>query len=112
MPPTNKDVIDAESLSRRAEIAVNRVLNRELDEKFSTLKVTLDDPELVSSFEDIRPYIESPGSFSVFSAWMVGEALRASPKLRQRDAVMRPRSENCRPASAIFIYPMSHSAVR
>ena len=100
-----KDVIDAESLSRRAEIAVNRVLNRELDEKFSTLEVTLDDPELVSSFEDIRPYIESPGSFSVFSAWMVGEALRASPELRQRDAIIAAQERELTASERDFYLP-------
>ncbi len=84
-----RDVIEAQALRNQAEIAVNRVLNRPLDERFGTIESTLGDPELVSSFEAIGPFIESPGAFEVFSDFMQEEALAASPELRQLDALVR-----------------------
>ena len=78
-----KDLIDASALRNRAEIAVNRVLNRPIEESFLTEEAALDDPELVSSFEQIRPYINSPESFGIFRSFMVGEAFEASPELRR-----------------------------
>lgn len=100
-----KDVVDADSLRQQAEIAVNRVLNRPLDERFVTLEATLGDPELTSSFEEIFPYIESPGSFSVFSNFMVEEASAASPELRQLDAVIRAQDRELLAAKRDFYLP-------
>ena len=61
-----KDVIDASAIRNQAEIAVNRILNRPLEEPFLTEETALDDTELVTSFEQIRPYIDSPESFGIF----------------------------------------------
>ncbi len=83
-----KNLIDASALRNQAEIAVNRVLNRPIEESFLTEETALDDPELVSSFEQIGPYISSPQSFDIFRNFMVGEAFEASPELRQLEAVI------------------------
>jgi outer membrane protein TolC len=100
-----KDVIDAESLHQQAVIAVNRVLDRPLQETFLTLEASLDDPELVSSFEEIGPYIESPGSFSVFSNFMVEESFAASPELRQLDAALRAQERELQASTREFFLP-------
>lgn len=100
-----KDVVDAEALHGQAVIAVNRVLNRPLEEGFLTLEASLDDPELVSSFREIEPYVESPGSFSVFSGFMVGEALSASPELRQLDAALRAQERELQASTREFFLP-------
>ena len=83
-----KNLIDASALRNQAEIAVNRVLNRPIGESFLTAETALDDPELVSSFEQIGPYISSPQSFAIFRNFMVGEAFEASPELRQLEAAI------------------------
>ncbi len=100
-----KDVVDAESLHRQAVIAVNRVLNRPLEEGFLTLEASLDDPELVSSFREIEPYVESPGSFVVFSTFMVEEAFAASPELRQLDAALRAQERELQASTREFFLP-------
>ncbi len=100
-----KDVVDAEALYRLAVIAVNRVLNRPLEESFLTVEASLDDPEMVSSFEEIGPYVESPGSFSVFSGFMVQETLAASPELRQLDAAIRSRERELENSQRAFYLP-------
>jgi outer membrane protein TolC len=100
-----KNVVDAEALHRQAAIAVNRVLNRPLEEGFLTIEASLDDPELVSSFEEITPYVESPGSFSVFSNFMVQEALSASPELRQLDAALRSQERELEHTERAYYLP-------
>ena len=80
-----KDVIDANARRNQAEIAVNRVLNRPIEESFLTAEAGLDDQELATSFEQLRPYVENPRAFSTFRQFMVVEALEASPELRQLD---------------------------
>ncbi|MCZ6750231.1 MAG: TolC family protein, partial [Acidobacteria bacterium] len=100
-----KDVIDAEALHQQATIAVNRFLNRPLQERFLTVEAGLDDPELVSSFEEIGPYIESPGSFAVFSGFMVKETFAASPELRQLDAAIRAQERELQASRREFFLP-------
>ncbi|MEE8325721.1 MAG: TolC family protein [candidate division NC10 bacterium] len=100
-----KNVVEAEALHEQAVIAVNRVLNRPLDEGFLTVEASLDDPELVSSFEEIGPYVESPGSFSVFSNFMVQEALVASPELRQLDAALRAQERELENTQRAYYLP-------
>jgi outer membrane protein TolC len=100
-----KEVVDAEALHLQAEIAVNRVLNRPLEERFLTVEASLDDPEMVSSFEEIGPYVESPGSFSVFSNFMVQEALSASPELRQLDAALRSQERELEHTERAYYLP-------
>ena len=100
-----KNVVDAEALHQQAAIAVNRVLNRPLEEGFLTIETSLDDPEMVSSFEEITPYVESPGSFSVFSDFMVQEALEASPELRQFNAALRSQERELETSHRAFYLP-------
>ena len=84
-----KDVIDAGATRNQAEIAVNRVLNRPIEESFATEEAGLDDPELVTSFEQIRPYIDNRQSFRIFRRFMVAQAFEGSPELRQLEAGIR-----------------------
>jgi outer membrane protein TolC len=84
---------------------VNRVLNRPLEESFLTIEASLDDPEMVSSFEEISPYVESQGSFSVFSNFMVLEALSASPELRQLDAALRSQERELTNTERAYYLP-------
>ncbi|MEE8587556.1 MAG: TolC family protein [Acidobacteriota bacterium] len=100
-----KDVVDAQALRAQAGIAVNRVLNRPLEESFLTVEATLGDPELVSSFEGIGPYIESPAAFDVFSDFMAQEAFGASPELRQLDAAVGAQERAVSTARRDFFIP-------
>ena len=84
-----RSVIDAAAQRSQAEIAVNRILNRTLEEPFGTVEAGLDDPELTVNFEVLGPFIERPSAFERFREFMTREALEASPELRQFDAAIR-----------------------
>jgi outer membrane protein TolC len=100
-----KSVVEASAIRSQAEIAVNRVLNRPIEETFFTTEVGLNDPELVSGFEQIRPYIESPGAFQVFRAFMVRDAFENSPELKQLDAAVRAQERELKASNRAFYVP-------
>ena len=100
-----KDVVEASAVRSQAEIAVNRVLNRPIEETFFTVEAGLDDPELVTSFEQIRPYIESPGAFDLFQRFVVRDAFANSPELKQFDAVIVARERELTASKRAFYVP-------
>ena len=100
-----KDVIDAGATRNQAEIAVNRVLNRPIEESFATEEAGLDDPELVTSFEQIRPYIENRQSFRIFRRFMVTQAFDGSPELRQLEAGIRAQERALLATRRAFYVP-------
>lgn len=82
-------LIDAWTARNRAEIVVNGILDRPIEEPFETSEAGLDDPELTVNFEVLRPYIKSPRSFRLFREFMAREAFDGSPELRRLDAEIR-----------------------
>ena len=83
-----RDVIDANAQRNQAEIALNRLLHRPLEERFTTEESSLLDPELVTSDERFQQYIDNPWNFRVFRSFMVQEGLLASPELRRLEAAI------------------------
>lgn len=69
-----------------AEVAVNRLLHRRLEEPFLTAEVELEDPELLIGQERFSGYIETPRRYEVFRDFMVLEGLEAAPELKQLEA--------------------------
>lgn len=100
-----RGVIDASAQRNLAEIEVNRVLNRSLEESFLTREASLADPELLISFERLRPYINNPQSFRVFRQFMSREALEGSPELHQLDASIRAQERALLAAKRAFYVP-------
>ena len=83
-----REVIDASAIRNQVEMALNRILHRPLEESFSAQEATLADPELISSFQRLSPYINNYGLFDVFREFMVQEAFDASPELKRLDAAI------------------------
>jgi len=100
-----RNVVEASAGRNQAGIAVNRVLNRPVEEGFLAVEAGSDDPELVTSFEQIRPYIESPGAFAVFRGFMAQEAFEASPELKQIDAVVLAQERELKASQRAFYVP-------
>ena len=100
-----KAVIDADSLRRQAAIEVNRALNRDLAERFATSEVILNDPELSSSFEQLRPYNESPAALESFSTFLVQESFSQAPELRQLEAAIAAKNREVVATKRRFFLP-------
>lgn len=81
-------VLQAVSRRQQAERALNRVLNRPLDELFTTEDVALDDPILLTSDERFRKSVNNPWTLAVFRTFMVKEGLANSVELLGLDAAI------------------------
>ena len=79
-------VIEAQSQTRVAEIALNALLHRPLEQVVATVEVGLDEPVLVVSQQRLYDLIDNPASFSVLRDFIVQDAFLAVPELRQLDA--------------------------
>ncbi len=84
-----KSLVEAQANKRAAEIALNRLLHRDLQEQFVAAEVELDDPTLITGQERFEGYTETPARFRVLTDFMVQEGLSAAPELRRLDAVIR-----------------------
>ncbi len=100
-----RDVVDSGALKNQARIAVNRVLNRPLDEVFGTVEASLNDPELVASFDALTPYIDNPKGFALYSKFMSSEASEASPEIKRPDASIRASEREYSAAKRSFFLP-------
>lgn len=81
-------VLDAGATLQVARIALNRLLDRPLEESFETTDVGLTDPELLRSAALVEEQVANPRGFAILRDFMTAEALAASPELRQLDAAI------------------------
>jgi outer membrane protein TolC len=100
-----RDVVDAAALRNQAAVALNRVLNRPIEESFESIETGLDDPRLVTSFQQIEPYINSPASFALFRNFMAQEAFGQSPELRQLEAEVLAQQREVTASQRSFYVP-------
>jgi outer membrane protein TolC/ABC-type uncharacterized transport system substrate-binding protein len=83
-----QDVITANSQRNLAEIALNRILHRPLEELFLPEEVTMDDPDLLLRLAPPTVYADNRENFRLLRNFMADEALSISPDLKQLDAAI------------------------
>lgn len=83
-----KALVEAEANVRVAEIAVNRLLDRPLDERFGTEQVDLEQPWRVAGDPRIAGYIQTPARFEAFKSFIVQEGVADAPELDLLRAVV------------------------
>lgn len=79
-------VVEAEAQIRVAEIALNALLHRPLEQRVNVAKVGLDEPTLITSQQRLYDLIDNPASFRVFRDFIVQDAFAAAPELHQLEA--------------------------
>jgi outer membrane protein TolC len=82
-------VIQANAARNVAEIQLNRILNRPLEEKFDVQEADIHDVVFMKRQERLKHYWDNPRSFKIFRAFMVEEGFANSPELKRLDAAMR-----------------------
>ncbi len=100
-----RSVIEAGAARSVAEIALNRLLQRPLEEPFETAEVDLDDPALLANAATVEAYIDNPFAFAIFRDFMAAEALARSPELRQLDAAIAAQERAVLAARRAFWAP-------
>lgn len=82
---SRKALIDVGAKRSQAEIALNRLLHRPLEEPFATADDGLEDLERVTCNERFRTILVNPATFKAFREFAVAEGLAAAPELQQVD---------------------------
>jgi outer membrane protein TolC len=100
-----RTVITTFSQRQQAEIVLNRVLHRPLEEKFRTEEPSLDHPVLITNFARIFPYVDNPRYFEIFREFLVQEGVAAAPELRLVEAQIRVRERTLRSEQRSFWSP-------
>ena len=83
-----KNLISANANRNVAEIELNRVLHRPLEESFKPVETGLHDESLITHEKRFIRYIESKTKFGIFREFMVEDGLASSLELQQLDAAI------------------------
>jgi outer membrane protein TolC/ABC-type uncharacterized transport system substrate-binding protein len=102
---SRQEVLQAVSRRHQAERSLNRLLNRPLDELFTTQDVRLDDPILITSHEQFMKSVNNPWALAVFRSFMVKEGLARSVELRRLDAAIAAQERQLASTNRSFWAP-------
>jgi outer membrane protein len=100
-----KDAIEASARRNVAEVALNRILDRPLEEPFSTVETGLHDTDLVTGDERFAAFLHDKRSFRAFRDFMAEEARAHSPELRRLDALVAAKRREHGSATRAFWLP-------
>ena len=100
-----REVIEAGVRRRVAEIELNRLLNRPLEEPFATSEIAPADPSLLVNAAAIERYAGNQRAFDILRDFMSREGLAGSPELRQLDAAVAARERKVQSARRAFWAP-------
>ncbi len=102
---SRSDVIEALAVRNQLEIALNRLLNRPVEEPFATEELALGDPMLQYVEEDFRPYLSNRWYFSLFRDFMVELGLGQSPELLAFEAAIAAQERSLDASRRAFYAP-------
>ena len=100
-----RDVIDSNAQRNIAEIALNRLLHRPLEESFDTRDASLEDSSLLTSARQLDPFLNNSRAFDLFRTFMAQESARHSPELKQLDAAILAQERALQSARRAFWAP-------
>ena len=98
-------LIEAVADVRVAEIALNRLLDRDLETTYRTESVDLENSTLITSEARFDGYIETPRHFRVMRDFAVAEGLAAAPELRQLEASIAAQERQLLATKRSFYLP-------
>lgn len=98
-------VIDASAFRNQAEIALNRLLDRPLEESFATREIGLEDPSVVPGGDRLERFFRDPWSFRVLRSFMAQEALAVSPELKVLESLITAQERQRSSATNSFWVP-------
>ncbi|MDH3527535.1 MAG: TolC family protein [Gammaproteobacteria bacterium] len=101
----HRAVVEAQAQTQVAEITLNALLHRPLEDTIVTAEVGLDEPVLVTSQQHLYELIDNPASFRIFRDFIVQDAFAAVPELRQLDARIRAQERRLKSARNAYWQP-------
>ena len=83
--------IQANTQRNVAEIALNRILHRPLEEDFDTEEIGLHDENLITHDPRFIRFIDNKHNFGIFREFMVEDGIASAPELKGLDAAISAR---------------------
>lgn len=99
------DLIEVNALRNVSEIALNRILNRPLEEPFRTVEMDLNDASLMTSDGRFDALVGDKRSFHHFRDFMVAEGFANSPEIHALDSRIAAQRRLLQNASRSFWLP-------
>ncbi len=102
-----RNVISANASRNQAEIQVNRLLNRPLEENFITLESEGDGNEelLMADFKPYLKFMSNQWAFKTFRKFLVEYGLKNSPELEQLGAAIEAQRRLLKSTTRAFFLP-------
>lgn len=88
------NLLNATAQRRQAEMALNQILNRPINEAFLTDEIDIGDSRLIVNNEAIGKYVNNPRDFYKYADFMVGQAKANVPDLKQLDYNVRAQERS------------------
>ncbi|MCX5759172.1 MAG: TolC family protein [Candidatus Hydrogenedentes bacterium] len=101
-----KAVIESEALRKAAELAMNRLLHRPLEEAFLTEDVSPGDTRFAGGDSPFARYLADDRTFGLFRDFLAKESVEASPELHQIDAGIAAQQRGLVSAKRTFYMPV------
>ncbi|MBT7616984.1 MAG: TolC family protein [Calditrichaeota bacterium] len=100
-----KSVISSNSMRNLAEMELNRVLHRPLEESFAVAEDDIDNPESLVGGVKLFSYLRNPLDFRLTRDFLAGEGLEISPELLNIDAAIAAQERVMKSAWSSFWVP-------
>lgn len=100
-----RDLIEADANRRIAEIALARLLHRDLAELFEIADVTEDDPLLITSERSIEDLTATPERYGLFGGFLIRDGLSRAPELARFDTAIAAQERALTAAKRSFWTP-------
>ena len=101
----NIELNNVQANRRTAEINMNRILNRPLDELFETVETDIEDPSLITNDPRLDSYVGNPEDLRKFTAFMVRMGLDSLPELKELDAQIAAQERLVKLSRRSFFLP-------
>lgn len=105
---SKRAVVEAQSQTRVAEIALNALLHRPLEDMINAVEVGLSEPILITSQQQLFKMIDNPASYRILRDFIVQDAFTSVPELRQLDALIKAQERSLKSASNANWHPRVH----
>lgn len=101
---SKRDVLNAERQMVQAEIQLNRMMHRPLDEKWNMLEIKIDDPRLLTGVYP-QPEIDNPWVYRKLSDFVVSYGINNAPEIEQIDAGVKAKKRLLKSIKREFYVP-------
>ncbi len=100
-----KNVIEAVAERNLAEIDLNRILNRPIEESFETLDDDLDTLIQIIADRRLAFYYDNKWHFEIFREFVAQEAIKNSPEVKLIDHAIKIQERSLKSANSSFFLP-------